>query len=163
MLTLIAGAMLCVGCSYLGAAVKHIYKIRRDFYKDFLQLLALLKSEISYLKTPLKTIIENFIEGRKGLIVEVLQSYINFLDGGQRTAVGFIKSVYVKKDEMKIITVFLEAIGKNDIKQELALIGATEEKVKQLLSKAEDDYIKLGGMYFKLLVLGGVALMLIVV
>lgn len=155
--------MLCVGTSYLGAGIKRIYRIRRDFYKDFMQYLSVLKSEISYLKTPVKKITEDFIENRKGLITEVLSNYLDRLSGGSRAAVGYIKSNYIKKDEMKVVTSFLEALGKNDVKQELALISAEEERIKQLLQKAETDYVKQGGMYFKLLVLGGVALMLIVV
>jgi hypothetical protein len=63
---------------------------------------------------------------------------------------------------MKTITDFLRALGTSDIKQELQRISATEEKVKRLVSKAEDDFIRLGGMYFKLLVLAGISLMLIV-
>jgi hypothetical protein len=59
-LSLVAGAMLCVGCCYLGIGVKNVYKTRMIFYKDFLQFIGELKGEIEYLKTPLLDFTEGF-------------------------------------------------------------------------------------------------------
>lgn len=153
---------MCAACSYLGVAVKRVYRTRVEFYGDVLTFLSLAASEIGYLKTPILKLLERFTPKNRHT-AEIFEKIVSALSDNCRERILTIKSLYVKRVELNELSNYFMHAGKSELKEELNLIKALEEKVKSYHKQAIEDSKRLGDLYFKLLVLLGVTLLLIVI
>ena len=166
MITIFAGALLMAASAYTGLAIKRIYKIRHETYMVFVQLCDALYRQINFLKTPLKDVLEAFCNNKKGLPYDLIKKYIIGLQSGYINVTeveNHLKNIYLSTDDTKEIAEFLFSLGKNDFDLELKNILSCKLRFQSLESVAMDNLEKKGGMYYKLSVLLGVALMVIVV
>lgn len=153
-------------CSYIGIGIKRIYKIRYETYSIFRRFAEVLKTEIKFLKTPLIDVIKTFCLNKKGLGYELLLKYSDGLLFGYNSiseVTQSLKSIYLTNDDVLEISTFLFALGKSDYESELINLERYLQKFLCLEAQAELALAKKGGMYYKLGVLTGVALMIIVV
>lgn len=166
MLEIIAGALLMTACAYGGVSIKRIFRIRRDtaaFFEEFVQLL---KTEVRHLKTPVAQVIELYCAGKKGTGCDMLKKFLASRADGVLTASelkGRIKSIYLSEADNMLIASFLFALGRYDYESELMLLERYSTQFTARKKTAEDELVKKGGMYYKLGVLMGLALMIIVV
>lgn len=165
MLTLIAGAILFFCSAYVGLAVKRHYKKRRDFFKGLVEFCELLTSEIAFLKTPLKSIITTFCTDRKGEFVDFLGAYSKMLECGKtcelrQKDLNTLK--LLKATEREKVLAFFSALGKNDSATELKNIENFSVRFKSFLAESEKSFSTSGNLSFKLAVLLGIAIMIIV-
>ncbi|MDD4839800.1 MAG: stage III sporulation protein AB [Clostridia bacterium] len=164
MISLLAGGLLAVGSSLIGIAVRRHYRQRHEIYFEICGFIVLLKNEISFLKTPLKAVINEFAEGRKGITVNALKKYSDDLDHGK------IDNNYAETLELSPLNIkeknelakFLRSLGKLPMKEQLGELANFEAKFSELEKKTAEESKRLGGMYFKLCVLLGIALMVVV-
>ncbi len=166
MITIFAGALLMAASAYTGLAIKRIYRIRLETYSVFVQLCDTLYRQVNFLKTPLKEVLESFCNNKKGLPYELIKKYIIGLQAGYINVTeveNYLKNIYLSNQDTKNIAEFLYSLGKNDLEAELKIIQNNKMRFQSLESSASDNYEKKGGMYYKLSVLLGVALMVIVV
>lgn len=162
-LRLIAGGLLALICCYIGVLIKRRYMDREKFYRDAADFVSFLSSELSFKKTPIVTALKNFAAGRKGAFIKFLDDFSVSLKRGD----GFEKMCAeidippLKKEEKKSLLSFFSELGRTSLDDQLSAISraATEFGAKQ--KKCLDESKKLGGMYFKLLVLFGIALIII--
>lgn len=152
-------------CAYMGIGIKRIYRTRYEVFAVFERLAIILKGEIKYHKTPLIEIINMFIYEKKGLAYDILQKYSVCLINGIKSVNELFehtKSIFLNTEDNKVIANFLFSLGKNDIVSEIENLERYELNFKILKQSSEVDCVKKGNMYYKLSVLLGVALMIIV-
>lgn len=166
MLTLIAGALLMAAMSYTGIGVKRVYRIRRDIFVDAEEFSLYLGREIKSMKTPLNQLIPEYAAGKKGEFCKMLKKYMEGLKYGYKSTgdvLNDIKSIYLCASDNLIIAGFLFALGKNDLNTELTNIERNADIFAEKNSKYAEELNKKGNLYYKLFVLLGIALMIIVV
>ena len=158
---LIAGGLLALICCYGGLLVKRHYAERERFYRDAEAFAARLKSEIASRKTPLPTIISEFCEGRKGEFARRVSAFGEKLRGGAAqdgAAKEEAEETHLRKDEKKQFADFLAALGKTALREQIAEIARAEGEFAAKRASCAEESKRLGGMYFKLAVLLGIAL-----
>ncbi len=160
MIRLVAGGLIAIACVLIGMAIRRHFNLRRDAYATICDFAAFLTGEISYLKTTVPVAIGEFVKGRKGSVAVALNQYAEALRLG--TAENFVPDVSGFKDgEKKEFARFLKSIGTKPLGETLSEIKRYSLAFEELKAKSDNDAKKLGSMYFKLLVLVGLAVMLI--
>lgn len=162
-LRLIAGGLLALICCYIGLLIKRRYRDRVAFYKSASEYARLMASELALNKTPIPTVAEKFAAGRSGEFERVLLECVRLTREGKSYsfAVENVNIAKLKTDEKKEVLSFLCGGGKNALNDQLAFVNYHKEIFEQKLKKCENENKKMGGMYFKLFVLLGIAIMLI--
>lgn len=165
MIRIVSGALLCVGSSLIGMAVRRHFKGRNEIYLDICVFLNVLKNEIGCLKTPIGGVVKNFCEEKKGAFAAVLKQYYEDLNKGMVNE-NYIEKIQLKElkaAEKKEIFKFLTSLGKLPLKEQMLEIESWSQKFSDAQKKTQEEAKRLGGMYFKLCVLLGFALMIIVI
>lgn len=166
LISLIAGGILFIVSTYIGMVIRKHYKKRRDFFRDFDEFLTMLENEVSFLKTPLKTIISNFSAEKKGEFVKFLEGYSTLMDSGTPLTYDNIKKKaglgFLKQPEADYVFQFFTGLGKTDAKTQLLEIKKTMAKNSDCLAKAEKDFKNNGALAYKLGILLGLAVMIFV-
>ena len=143
-LRLVAGGLLALVCCYAGVLIKRHYADR---------------------ETTLPVLIAGFSEGKKGAFPEMLGRFAGALSlaGGQQgAAVSAADSLKLKPDEKKEMKEFLSALGRTALDDQLSSASHWKEVFAAKRSKCAEETKRLGGMYFKLAVLLGIALIVLV-
>lgn len=160
---LIAGGLFALICSYIGLQIKGKYRARETFYTDASEFVSRLASELNYKKTVLPEIISSFTLGRKGALATLLGDY----SAEMRSKGKFERNpteweiAHLKLEEKKELLSFLTALGQTGLSDQLALAERYGSLFEMKRQKAVDETKRLGGMYFKLLVLLGLAVLVI--
>lgn len=163
-LRLIAGGILALVSSYIGILVKRGYKENTALYKDLVEFVDLFKRELSYQKPTLIDFCTNFSQGKKSKIAILLEEYVAELKrvGQFSRDIEKWEVAHLKKDEKQELLAFLSELGKSPTGEQISLAEKCGESFRARLIKAQELEKKKGNMYFKLFVLLGVALMVIV-
>ena len=166
MLSVLSGALLMVASSLTGIAIKRIFKVRYSYFSDVVDFLNLYKREISSLQTPLDDVIKTFLSSSKGAFSDSLQKYYSGLFSGyknveevQRT----IRNVTIKEKDSLDVAAFLYSLGKSNLENEITNTVRYLDVFNEKKNKFAIELNKKGEMYYKLFVVLGVTLMLIVV
>ena len=73
MFGLICGAVICIAVSFVGLIIKRKYKTNADFMAIYLDFIGYVKTEIANNKTPIFTIIDNYISRDVNVFTKVLK------------------------------------------------------------------------------------------
>lgn len=163
MVTMIAGALLCLGCTLCAVAVKRRYAAKREFAAEICTFIAGAKSDVRFLKTPLLELLECYPAGKsegKKRFCEVLREVAECKRKGVPVAV---KCDLLKPDEERELNRFFQGLGKTDSAMTLDSLARYGEYFEGLLAAKTDESKRLGDTYFKLLIILGLALLVIVV
>lgn len=163
-LRLIAGGLLGLLCCYGGVLIKRYYADREKFYRDAETFAAELASELGFRKTPLPAVISSFTEGRKGAFCKMLSGFGVKLGLGvpqDKAAAEEAENAHLKKEEKKQMRDFLASLGKTSLGDQLETVKRAQKEFTEKRAKCAEETKRLGGMYFKLAVLMGIALIVI--
>jgi len=161
-LRLIAGGLLALICCYIGVLIKKRYKSRAQFYKSAGEYAEFMRSELTLAKTPIPEISQKFLAGRSGDFEKTLSECSGLCRQGKGAeAFDNVGIPILKAAEKKEVIAFLGESGKNSLEDELRFVNYHLENFQKKQKKCEEESKKMGGMYFKLLVLLGIAIMLI--
>ncbi|MDR3293020.1 MAG: stage III sporulation protein AB [Clostridiales bacterium] len=167
MLSLIAGAALFVACLYGGAGIRRYYKVRSGYFEEINNLCGMLIDEIANLKTPLEKILENFTFLKRGEIVRQIDAYRTLLKteviASRESVMKVVDSAYLKKEEKLILTDFFMLLGRSHAESQIVNIKHYKLKFEEIGAKAKEAYRVQGALAYKLGILLGIALMIIVV
>lgn len=159
-LRLVAGGLLALICCYIGLLVKRRYKDREKAYKSALAYARMLKRELSAKKTPIPQIVAEFCKGGNGDFEKILAEYTSRIGKGNDNLDG-LEIKCLKPAESKELLGYLKGFGGSALDEQLALASRLESYAAEMAQAAEKDSAKLGNMYFRLLVLLGLAIILI--
>jgi stage III sporulation protein AB len=166
-ISIIAGGILFLVSAYVGMAIKHHYKKRRDFFIACLEFIDVLTDEISFLKTPLPDIILRFKEGKKGEFISLLNTYNGLIAEGKPTdAAALNKSFqlhFLNTLEKEALITFFATLGKTDAQTQLLGLKNHRAKTEVNVKASEAKYKTTGLLAYKLGVLIGIAVMIFVV
>lgn len=163
-LRLVAGGLLALICCYGGVLIKRHYADREKFYAEAEAFATYLASELGFRKTPLPVLIEQFSEARKGAFAGVMKRFGAALSLGvaqDKAATEAAESAKLKADEKKQLKEFLSSLGKTTLADQLDGAERAKAEFAAKRTKCADESKKLGGMYFKLAVLIGIALIVV--
>ena len=156
---LIAGGLLALICCYIGLLIKRRYSARVKFFKSATDFCRMLQDELSMRKTPMPEICAKFLDGRKGQFEDYLSEWCE--KAKTHEDVDKDKCRLLKNDETKDLTTFLCNLGKTDLKDQLSHVSHYEKCFEKKTDECEEQNKKTGSMYFKLCVLLGLAVILI--
>jgi len=164
LLRLIAGGLLLFGMSLVGIAIKRVYKTRHEIFKGFKDFSVFLKNEIAFLKTPLENAVNAWCQGKKGHTAQILGKFLKDLKDDKVGEDYFskIELTHLKQNDKRDIARFLYSLGKLPLAQQLNELDRHIAYFESSEKKSAEEEKRLGGMYFKLFVLLGIALMIIV-
>lgn len=157
-LRLIAGGLLALVACYVGVQIRRRYRARERFYADAAEYARFVKSELGCAKTPLPIMAARFSENRNGEFVRVLRLSIERLKGRGNEPIDIR---FLKPNERAETLDFLLGEGKADLTEQLALADRYAQQFETKRAKCEQESKKQGAMYFKLCVLLGLAVILI--
>lgn len=160
-LRLIAGGLLALIMCYIGVLVKRRYKSRVAFFKSACEFSSSLATELGMKKTPMPEIANKFLKGREGEFEKVVESWIAIAKNATTFGFDDIKTSFLKTDEKKELAEFFSSLGKTNLDDQLSHVAYYKNLFEQKRKTSEDEDKKLGGMYFKLCVLFGLAILLI--
>jgi stage III sporulation protein AB len=167
MLSLIAGASLFVGSLYGGVGIRHYYKTRAEYFEGLSNLCNLLIDEIVHLKTPLFKILDNFTYMKKDEFSKHINAFAALLKdeviADREKVLKILECVYLKKGERLVVADFLMILGRSHSESQAANIGHYKNKFEEIAGKAKEAYRVQGSLAYKLGILLGIALMIIVV
>lgn len=161
-LRIIGGGLLALIACYIGVLVKRRYRQRYLFYKSASEFARSLHSELSTLKTPVPEVVKTFLKSHNG-------DFENMLEKWLQTSLTYDKQneeIYdislLKEDEKRQMQAFLSSLGKSVLSEQIAHINSFQKAFDEKMSECDAESKKLGNMYFKLCVLIGLAVLLIV-
>lgn len=158
-LRLIAGGLLALICCYIGLLIKRRYASRVTFFKSASAFCIMLSDELSMRKTPIPAVVSKFTAGRKGVFEDLLCEWAQNAKLGKNS--DFDKYKLLKNDETKDVATFLDTLGKTDLRDQIAHVKHYKEAFDRKTTECETQSKKQGSMYFKLCVLLGIAIILI--
>lgn len=161
-LRLIGGGLLAMVACYIGVLIKKRYKQRQVFFKSASDFAKRLKSELTTLKTPMPDAVKSFLKDRKGEFESVLEKWLEsakLLD--QTVLEKTLELPLLKSEEKSEVFAFLSPLGKSVLDEQIAHISYFQTVFETRAQECEKDSKRIGNMYFKLCVLLGFALLLI--
>lgn len=162
MFGLISGAVICIAVSFFGLIIKHKYKVNSDFMNAYADFIGYAKSEIANNKTPLYSIIDSYCSRKQNVFSTTLRMISANLKKDVVDTESYPKECYlVDKSAIKGLINDIVAIGKYDSVTEVNKLNTLEQRVTAEAHKAEEKFKKDGVMAFKLSVLVGIAIMII--
>ena len=166
MLNLLAGGILFLISAYIGLAVKRHFEKRRDFFKDAVEFVDTLTDEVSFLKTPLPQIIQRFGVDKKGDFRDALLTYAEHIGSGKSTEFQplsqALKLSRLTDGERDIMLSFLAGLGKTDAKTQLAALKNYRARLESFREESQKKFKTTGLLAYKLGILVGIAIMIIV-
>lgn len=160
-LRLIAGGLLALICCYGGILIKRHYAEREKFYRDAEAFAGYLISEVGFRKTSLPAVITQFAEGKKGAFARTLTAFAAALSLGtpqERAASDAAEGAKLRADEKRELKEFFASLGKTALADQLGGAGRAQAAFAARRARCAEETVRLGGMYFKLAVLLGIAL-----
>ena len=163
-LRLIAGGILALVSSYIGFMVKNGYKENTKLMKDLVCFCDEFKRELSYQKTSVIDFCNIFKEGKKSKICPLLEEFVSQLEREGRFSKDIDKwnLAHLKNNQKQEVLTFLNGLGKTPTIEQISFVEKSGALFKERLCQAEENEKKKGNMFFKLFVLLGVAIMVIV-
>lgn len=162
MFGLICGGVICIAVSFVGLVIKRKYKVNRDFMNAYVDFIEYTRTEISNNKTPIFDIIDSFTKQENNVFANVLSAINNNLKKDIADSENYPKeSVLVDKKLIKNLVSDIESIGRYDSSTEVQKLRSIEERAKKKAAATATKYEKDGVMAFKLSVLIGIAIMII--
>ena len=162
MFGLVCGAIICIAISFFGLIIKKKYKTNYDFMVNYSDFIGTVKTEISNNKTPIFTIIDNYIVNNTNIFTKILKVINSNLKKDIVDNENYPKEcALVDKKRIQWLISDIASIGKYDSVTEVNKLKSIEERVKIDCDLAATKYKKDGVMAFKLSVLIGIAIMII--
>lgn len=157
--------LLCLLVIFLSYKFFVYYKSRQYFFQNIYDFCGYLQSEISFLKTDIKTLLNKKNDSYGSNFNKVLMSYEKALKDIDNFRNNFRneldKVAILKDDEKEQLCDFFEILGTSNSFDQLAQIGDFKSKFSSILGFSKQENQKYGSMSVKLGILFAVAIFII--
>jgi len=153
-LRLVAGGLIAIACTYIGLVIKRRYKARAEFFCEAKEYFVFFERELVYNKTPVPKINDEFSRDRSG-------EFVKFLLQSRSGETEKREPYFLKKEETNRLKTALSGLGKSGYEEQQKYVARWKSEMTELSDKAAADNKKYGGMYFKLCVLLGIAVVIL--
>lgn len=161
MIRLICGGVIAISVAYIGLGIKKYYLSREKYFEKIIDLIEALSANISYLKKPVPIVIAEFTANGKGELMRELNEYKLYLSNADYAQIVSIKTPLLKSPERQIVIEMLSAIGRADSKTELDMLNGYKAKFKAMHETSVKQRVTTGALAFKLSVLLGVVILIL--
>lgn len=161
MLKLVCGGVIAICLAHVGLGIKKYYKARAKLYEDCLKFVELLCDEIAYAKPTLDKIIDEFLAGNRSEFTNILKKFRQGMSEGKSAQDTKITSKYLSQSEKELITEFLQNLGRFDAQTQLNNLAGYKAKIAKLKTAAEEKSNTNGTMAFKLMMLLGIVVLIV--
>lgn len=161
MIRLICGGIIAISVAYIGLGIKKYYVSREKYFEKIIDLIEALSANISYLKKPIPNVIAEFTAGGKGELIRELNEYNAYLSNADYARISSIKTPLLKAVERQTVIEMLSAIGRADSKTELDMLNGYKAKFKAMHEVSVKQRATTGALAFKLSVLLGVVVLIL--
>lgn len=146
--------------AYIGLSFKRFYKKRFELITDLRELCENLKARINFSHELLPTVLKEYNAKTKEL-----SCMLKFLAESERNKDDLMQLFDEKhiRSEKEMLVKFFSRLGKSDIESEIEGIEALLLKLQALERSAEADVRQKGDLYFKLGIMAGIALAVIII
>lgn len=155
-LRIVAGGLVALVCAYIGLLIKRRYKSREKFYEQAKDYFAFFEKELTFKKTPLPEINRQFANQNQGEFATMILQGTN-VDTKKDRSLAFLKM-----EEREQAYESMRGLGKSGYQEQLAYVKRWQAEFQDKASKCSQENKKYGGMYFKLCVLVGIALLILI-
>lgn len=162
-LRIIGGGLLALIACYIGVLVKRRYRQRYLFFKSASEFARRLNSELSTLKTPVPDVAKAFLKSHSGDFEKMLEKWLEKSLSYDKQSEDIFDISLLKDDEKRQMQAFFSPLGKSVLGEQIAHICSFQKAFEEKTIECGGESKKLGNMYFKLCVLIGLALLLILV
>ena len=153
-------AFIIFGCGLVGQAVKNYYKQKVCYWSDALLLIVTLQAELDFYQSKLPDVINKIsLQIGSAFLVDA-KTLLKAVSGGCQQDVT-INNKLLTGDQNANITRFFQMLGGTDIFSQKVQLDYYKNIFDGYKANAEEDYNKKGGMIFKLCVLAGLLLCVI--
>lgn len=139
-------SLIVIICSvYIGSLLKKSYKRRGKLFSDYERFICYCTERISTSLTPID-------ELKKAFLCD--KDFQSLLKGD--------KCEIISKREYEELESFINGIGKSDCENTLSILSKEREHAHSLKEKGDDEIKKKGDLYFKLSIILGLAIALVI-
>lgn len=162
----ILGCLACVGVGgFLGYSKSQSYKKREQTLRDIILMCDRLVSDISYFQPHTDEIMKRYIESFPAL-KDQLTVYKNIIDQREDISIETLEKKIpkgvLKDDEYILFLSLLEGLGKSDSLTQCRNANSVKDALSPKLNAAIEENKKYGNLYFKVGVLCGAALGIVI-
>lgn len=161
MIRLICGGIIAISVAYIGLGIKKYYLSREKYFEKIIDLIEALSANISYLKKPIPVVVAEFTANGKGELMRELNEYNTYLSNADYTRIANIKTPLLKTVERQAVIDMLSVIGRADSKTELDMLNGYKAKFKAMHDTSIKQRVTTGALAFKLSVLLGVVVLIL--
>lgn len=152
MLNVVIGSIIVAFSTYLGYAVSKKYYYKRKFYQSFYNFNLIMKSEISFGRNTVKTIIDKNDDG--GEFYKKIKQYVD--------NEKYEKLDYCAESENDFILNYYKTIGEGDAASQTKFVDGADSRLKKFLEEACQNEKKYRTLYLKLGFMVGLIIMIII-
>lgn len=156
---IIAGVALVAFCGFCGYVLAKKYRLRKQFYRQFLSFNESFLKEISSSRRPIGTWLSTF--SYDGEFEETLSGFTETLEKGEKEFVLPYLPEFLTRDERQFVTDYFSALGRGDGEEQRRRFSLAEKSLTESKEKAEKDGVKYTDLYVKMGVLLGLALLIL--
>ena len=167
MIKIILLITILVACVLIGLGISNYYKKRKVFFGDLLQFCEELLNEVNFMQTKLMEMTVKSDGRYKSSLNDVLKGYQQYLanrtsfDAFKNNSNDFVN--FLKEEEQDQFFEFLKGIGGLDVENESNNIRNYIIAFKRRVEDAESEHKKYYGLYIKMSVIAGLALVILLV
>lgn len=171
MLLKIIGSILIISASgFIGFLYSKDCSARPQQLREIQNMLQMLENEISFLSTPLSEAFERIYKSSNNSISAIFKSAHEYLidnlnyNASEAWALAVrdnIKKTSLKEEDEEILVSFGKILGSSDVEGQIGNIRLTVNQLKMQEHKAEEIRKKNENMYRTLGVLGGIAIVIL--
>ena len=146
---------------YVGYGILSYYKKRQQFYEDLSNFINYLNTEISFLKTDLVSIIDKNCNSYHSEMNDLLKFYLENIKAKKNNFEAKIK--VLSKEENLDISNFFNSLGKTNLQEQQTCIAHYKCRFSEQKTKSEEDKNKNGLTYFKLCIVVGLGVCIVLI
>ena len=149
LLSVLAGAFAFFAAATVGLWIKKKAIRKAVFYEEYYEYLQYVSEKISYERMPIGELNANYFKKKNGLFAAYLR--------------GEMSACPLREEEINEVKAYLDTIGTTDADTQIASLGAKCAELKRFTETSCVKYRKDGALQFKLAVLVGIALFILLV
>ena len=172
LLKIIGSIIVIISSSFLGYILSRDFSKRPSELRELQGLMYMLENEISYLSNLLSDAFEKIAGSSNTEAGKFFKTAANYLRGSdglhaslawEKAVKEVIRRTALNKEDEEILISFGKMLGNSDLEGQIKNIQLTVKHLKLQEKKAEDSKIKNEKMYRRLGVLGGIALVIMLI
>ena len=161
---LIIALLFCL-CVLIGWRVSMRFQKRKKFFASLISLADKLSLEINFSRERLKVLIENCDDAMRKNLLEIDNRFVDYLDRKIEldSKQIFKNADILKNEEKEVVLLFLKALGRSDVENQTKELKNFISRFNEIKSQCDQEQKKYGTLSFKLGIVAGLFLAIILI